>query len=501
MKFLQNTLIIGFLTLGTHISQADQALSIGSVEEILKAAKTASTPIQSVDEFLKAMQDKNGGRFKNFTLMKTSENVQGADCLNPRAIVTSDDGKFIFSFTRNQQGQNKIEMIQFDDKTKKYMPYELEFPSKETVTLLGKNSQPILKGPEVVQKKCLGCHGGDEGMGFVPIWEPFPEWKNAYGSVNNHLDTKQGPPPVIRGKGADPKYFIDIMNREKAYLEVIAKDKAGTMYDVLDFEKDKYPYPLENTPKSRPPQGTGNGQLLLSLNKRVNESIRGKIGTQCLAPHKIYLFMSFCINVPQKGPVSAPSVSPDSSKWNAYLNSILDKKYISKDGDYFQKALDKNGNDSGELDQLYLKDLDGYKALAAAGIPNPRERLSAIPGLYPGEGRLTNGGAKVDLKNENSIRANPKGCYPDLAEAPKDPNFKIDEYEKQLLDSSVAFNNSIGSLEIFDAVEKLCEEDVVETDKEMCLKLKNSINSEIESQIVNSKTEATIPKEPKLHQK
>lgn len=135
-------------------AQAESPLSLKGITEILQTSKNSrGEAINNLPDFLKAMQAKNGGRFKNFTLMKASDSAQGADCLNPRAIISSDDGKFVMSFTRNPKGENKLEMIQFDEKLKKFMPYELEFPTAKTSELLGKNTAPDFKGSRCCSEK------------------------------------------------------------------------------------------------------------------------------------------------------------------------------------------------------------------------------------------------------------------------------------------------------------------------------------------------------------
>lgn len=238
-------------------------------------------------------------------------------------------------------------------------------------------------------------------MGFVPIWEPFPEWKNAYGSVANHLDTQQGPPSGLTSGGKDPEYFKEIMKREKAYLDVLTEDKAGTIYDVLDFDKGRYPYPLTNDPSANSVP-KGNGMLLKSLSARVNDSIEGRLGTRCLVPHKIYTFIALCRNIPGTAP-SPTSDAADFEKWNATLNEMLSKKYIFQNGDFYQKEFDENGVENGKLTALFLGELDAFKAMAAAGIPNPRLRLTPIPGLFD-EGRQKVNGPKVDLSSPQSIQ-------------------------------------------------------------------------------------------------
>ena len=117
----------------------------------------------------------------NFTLMYESGSIQSGSKKKPRAILFSKDGKFSLTFNAGDEpkqiGNDKIEVMQFDDQRKKFELFELGFSGKGPPKISEANPQ-----------KCLACHHNEPR----PIWGGYPQWPGAYGSTDDELDALQG---------------------------------------------------------------------------------------------------------------------------------------------------------------------------------------------------------------------------------------------------------------------------------------------------------------------
>lgn len=136
----------------------------------LRALIEKNPSITRIDELLSHL---DAELLENYVLIHNSSSLQLATLESPRVILHSKDSRFIMAFNGSPDlgGHKSLEMIQFNDKDRRFEFYEAEFPEKKggKVTFSEKN-------PE----ECRGCHRID----LRPNWDPYPFWKDAYGSID-----------------------------------------------------------------------------------------------------------------------------------------------------------------------------------------------------------------------------------------------------------------------------------------------------------------------------
>lgn len=106
--------------------------------------------------------------FSHYVLMYKSRSLQEASHPNPRAILFGDDAKFIVSFNGHphQRGFNSLEIIDFDEESRKFHFHRLNFPYR--------SKEDWEPNPSV----CMNCHGNPPR----PLWDGYFVWPGSYGS-------------------------------------------------------------------------------------------------------------------------------------------------------------------------------------------------------------------------------------------------------------------------------------------------------------------------------
>jgi mono/diheme cytochrome c family protein len=139
--------------------------------ELIKSKK-----LNSVDQVVPHLP---GALLRNFTLMKESESLQKSTPDNPRAILFGDDAKMIITFggDPNNAASKNLEIMQFNDGTKKFELHEISF----------ENSLPKYSSAQEIKNRCTACHGQD----VRPIWTTYPKWLGAYGSVDDIVGSEE----------------------------------------------------------------------------------------------------------------------------------------------------------------------------------------------------------------------------------------------------------------------------------------------------------------------
>jgi hypothetical protein len=110
----------------------------------------------------------------NFTLMRDARGLQESDPRRPRALLFTNDGKFVLSFTgdSSQRQGGKWEILQYVEgpaQRPAFELYDLSFPLKRGEG--GKIVRPDKNPP-----KCLACHRHDP----KPIWGRYEDWPGAF---------------------------------------------------------------------------------------------------------------------------------------------------------------------------------------------------------------------------------------------------------------------------------------------------------------------------------
>lgn len=231
--------------------------SIDEISSILAADKhrPSRTP-QTIAELLQVLNSRHPGFFSDFTLMRSSKSLQGAEPLLPRAIVFGRDARFILAFNgeKSQDGFESLEMIQFNDREKKFEFYELT--EGKTLQLSGKN--PI---------QCLACHQSNPR----PNWEGYSTWPGAYGEDDDQVlqgSVEYRQLNAFKAIAANhPRYRVLKFSKGRVTNPV---DRVAAPY--IGREEDYKTLDLQN---KRP-----NTRLLLSLLSLNMERLARQVGNQ-----------------------------------------------------------------------------------------------------------------------------------------------------------------------------------------------------------------------------
>lgn len=128
--------------------------------------------------------------FKHGTLVEGArgheierKNSQTADRFYPRAILWDEETGFSLSFNgglRGQTGNNRIDLLWFDQKTFEYHLGALLYPVPDPnqIRLIRKDEKGVT---------CTSCHGPRNR----PVWAMYPDWPAFYGSDNDEIVGKE----------------------------------------------------------------------------------------------------------------------------------------------------------------------------------------------------------------------------------------------------------------------------------------------------------------------
>jgi hypothetical protein len=160
-----------FFLLFTAIAQA-QSLDYAKLTNLLEETQPAT-----VSEALLEINKEYPNALDNYMLVTRSMSLQGSEIQAPRAIVFSEDTKFVLTFTgRNDlRGGDRFEVMHFLEDQKKYEFREIKFFGELTP---GSETKFEISEPNGVGQRCLHCHGSNP----LPIHDSYPFWPDAFGS-------------------------------------------------------------------------------------------------------------------------------------------------------------------------------------------------------------------------------------------------------------------------------------------------------------------------------
>lgn len=161
-----------------------------------------------------------------------SASLQPGYYQHPRVIVYGRDASFIFTFNDKEsdvlgekRGADAIETLAFNQTTKSFSLKEFRFRDDSDFPKDFKG-KPFIKS-QVNPPKCLSCHTGStepltlirNGIRFNPkvhpVWDPYPEWRGAYGGNNDILFNKQtGNPSIYASHPTEEDRQWDQFNRQ-----------------------------------------------------------------------------------------------------------------------------------------------------------------------------------------------------------------------------------------------------------------------------------------------
>jgi mono/diheme cytochrome c family protein len=175
---LRGTTVIAILLLligGALYSRADEYGPAPNSSGPLFTYESLQTLIQSkkitsVDQLI---PDLPSDCLSHSVLVYKSRSIQPGTVTDPRVILYCDDGKLLLAYSGNKTlaNGNSLEVIHFDDSTKKFNFTEVTFKP---------NHPQYAKNPEV----CLHCHGADRPH---PNWDAYNLWPGVFASAEGEI--------------------------------------------------------------------------------------------------------------------------------------------------------------------------------------------------------------------------------------------------------------------------------------------------------------------------
>ena len=148
----------------------DEELTFEQLTEVMaeKKLNTIESVISNLPEYMLNY---------NYIVMYRSRSLQKASLEAPRIITFTPTARLILSFNGggSLKGGQAIEVIRFDDQTRRFEFREITFSHSKPPTISEPNP-----------KKCLGCHQSPSrtNIDMRPNWEPYNVWPGAIGSNN-----------------------------------------------------------------------------------------------------------------------------------------------------------------------------------------------------------------------------------------------------------------------------------------------------------------------------
>jgi hypothetical protein len=160
------------LILATLVTRSGLSGTYGMADYLQTLEQQSS--IQSIDQALSLLP---APLRRNFTLIYESRGVNAASPELPRAILFTEDAKFIVSFNaKSPLGLKMLEFRQYNDQTESFELLDLPFPLKRAAD--GKLLPPVKNSP-----LCLSCHGNMA----APTWQTNNHWRGVYGSADDRI--------------------------------------------------------------------------------------------------------------------------------------------------------------------------------------------------------------------------------------------------------------------------------------------------------------------------
>jgi hypothetical protein len=157
----------------------------------------------------------------NFTLIYSSGSTQPATFEKPRALLFTQDAKFILAFNDipDADGKKRLEMVQFRDDQDVFEFYSIRFDNESSA-----HEKAVFfseKDPYI----CSKCHYDD----LRPNWDPFPITAGVFGSSNDRIffgsKENEGLEAFSRVRHQGPYSFLPPLK--------IADDPNGTGYRLV----------------------------------------------------------------------------------------------------------------------------------------------------------------------------------------------------------------------------------------------------------------------------
>jgi hypothetical protein len=202
---MKNLILVSVISLSFPLANASDF----SYEDLVKIAQDKN----SVEEVLPLLPESFRS---NYTLMHSSQSLQGSSYENPRAIMFGENAKLICSFNGDpsHRGYDSLECIQFRDKERKFDFRQIQFPTSENKLTKVAFSESGRTTDGAIS--CSMCHTQDPR----PNWEEYNVWPNAYGQNDDYLGVDRD------------KYFSYVKSRDQhpRYRWLIQDSYEGAPY-------------------------------------------------------------------------------------------------------------------------------------------------------------------------------------------------------------------------------------------------------------------------------
>lgn len=142
-------------------------------------------PIRSPDDLLRRLPESLRA---NFTLGYSPHNFRadaGVDADHPRIILFSDDGKLLIALNGAGPQAGVVDIIRYDDAGRAFSPVRWTFGASPPV---GTSTVAVDRQPT----DCLECHRSAGGR-FIPIYNPYPDWRGFFGSGDDRFKDARDP--------------------------------------------------------------------------------------------------------------------------------------------------------------------------------------------------------------------------------------------------------------------------------------------------------------------
>lgn len=151
------------------LSVASAGITYPEIENLITTNK-----ITTVEGFLKALPDS----YKNqYTLLRKSSALQGANLESPRAVVYGQTGEMTLTFNSHPDlgGYDDVEFLAYDKDTKEFELRVITFQNNEVIF------------SEKNPTQCTHCHG----IKPRPLWDNYPLWKHSFGARKDILTSEE----------------------------------------------------------------------------------------------------------------------------------------------------------------------------------------------------------------------------------------------------------------------------------------------------------------------
>jgi hypothetical protein len=213
-----------------------EAEAIGDVRFETLRRLIVTHGVRTIDELLPLLPRS----FRShYVLMYDSRSLQAASGPEPRALLFTEDARFVAAFHgRSAGGSETMETMEFDDARRAFVLREVAFDEARA------GGEPVIS--EANPRRCTSCHRAEP----QPIWDAYPTWPGAYGEQEHARpgeDEAAGLAAFLATEGDQPRYralvgleslLVRPVSKEVAAYEGRSRPSANSVFGVRLQELD-----------------------------------------------------------------------------------------------------------------------------------------------------------------------------------------------------------------------------------------------------------------------